>query len=69
MSTASCSRHSHTYEVQVQGYRWGAGAACLAEGAVAPGADLPAQESHTLMWCRCKAIGGEQVLRAWLKEQ
>jgi hypothetical protein len=21
------------------------------------------------VWCRCKAIGGEQVLRAWLKEQ
>jgi hypothetical protein len=25
--------------------------------------------SHSLMWCRCKAVGGEQVLRAWLKEQ
>ncbi len=25
--------------------------------------------THSLIWCRCKAIGGEQVLRAWLKEQ
>ncbi len=55
--------------VQVQGYRWGAGAARLAEGAGAPGAVLHADDSRTLMWCRCKAIGGEQVLRAWLKEQ
>jgi len=25
--------------------------------------------TEVLAWCRCKAIGGEQVLRAWLKEQ